>query len=161
MTIDRRPLLKLAGVLLAFGVLPAQANDRTVVEAFYTELLNASGPKDKPAVAAKLLANNWQSIGDYSGKNKSRDELAKQIGGFHMLMPDLTWKIEEVIQSGNVFVVRGRATGTPKGPLFGVDGKGKGFTIMSIDIHKVEAGKIVTSHHVEDWAGALRQLSAQ
>ncbi len=58
-----------------------------------------------------------------------------------------------------IFVVRGRASGTPQGPLFGVDGKG--FDIMSIDIHRVQDGRIVESYHVEDWAGALRQLSAK
>lgn len=65
-----------------------------------------------------------------------------------------------IVQGGKV-VVRSRATGTPKGPLFGVDGKGKGFDIMSIDIHTLVDGKIVQTHHVEDWSSALRQLSAQ
>ena len=155
---DRRTALAAGAALLA--TTPAAfANDRAVVEAFYTEFLNASGPKDKAALAARLMAPNWQSIGDYSGKNKSREELAKQIGGFHQLMPDLTWAIEEIIQSGNRFVVRGRASGTPKGPLFGVDGKGKRFIIMSIDIHTVKDGQLMESYHVEDWAGALKQLS--
>jgi len=45
--------------------------------------------------------------------------------------------------------------------LFGVDGKGKGFDILTIDIHTLEGGKIIRSYHVEDWAGALRQLSAK
>ena len=81
--------------------------------------------------------------------------------GFHQLIPDLTWSIEEVLQAGNRYVVRGKATGTPKGPLFGVDGKGKSFTILSIDIHEVKDGRIVTSYHVEDWAGALQQLAAK
>lgn len=156
---DRRTTLAAGAALLATS-LPAFANDRAIVEAFYNEFLNASGPKDKAAVAARVMADGWQSIGDYSGKNKSRDELAKQIGGFHQLMPDLTWKIEEILQAGNRYIVRGRASGTPKAPLFGVDGKGKSFTIMSIDIHTVKDGKIVESYHVEDWAGALRQLSA-
>lgn len=77
------------------------------------------------------------------------------------MIPDLKWAIEEMIQDGNRVVVRSRATGTPVGPLFGVDGKGKGFDIMTIDIHTVENCKIVRSYHVEDWAGALRQLRAK
>ena len=32
---------------------------------------------------------------------------------------------------------------------------------MSIDIHTVENGKIVTSYHIEDWAGAIRQLKGK
>lgn len=157
--INRRAALAVSAALLTVAV-PALANDRAAVEAFYTELLNAIGPKDKAAVAARVLAADWKSIGDYSGKTNSPEGLTKMLTGFHQLMPDLTWKIEEILQSGNRFVVRGRASGTPKGPLFGVDGKGKSFTIMYIDIHTVRDGKIIESYHVEDWAGALRQLSA-
>jgi len=57
--------------------------------------------------------------------------------------------------------MRSRATGTPKGPLFGVDGEGRSFDILTIDIHTVENGKIVTSYHLEDWAGALQQLQGK
>jgi predicted ester cyclase len=40
-----------------------------------------------------------------------------------------------------------------------VPASGKSFKIMSIDIHTIEDGKIKRSYHVEDWAGAMRQLS--
>jgi predicted ester cyclase len=138
---------------------PALAKDQDVVEAFYTRLLSASGAKDKMAEAERILAPDFQSIGDYSGKTKSREDLAKQLGGFTQLIPNLNWKIEEIFHDGDRYVVRGRATGTPKGPLFGVDGKGHSFTILSIDIHQVANGKIVKTYHVEDWAGALQQLA--
>jgi hypothetical protein len=29
---------------------------------------------------------------------------------------------------------------------------------MTIDIHKIENGKIVELHHAEDWSTAIRQL---
>jgi len=32
---------------------------------------------------------------------------------------------------------------------------------MSVDIHTVESGAMVRTHHVEDWAGALRQLAGR
>lgn len=66
-----------------------------------------------------------------------------------------------MIEAGDKIIVRGRATATPTGPLFGVDGKGKDFEIMSIDIHTLKDGKIVTTHHIEDWAGALQQLKGK
>ena len=151
--------------LPALAQVPAQAstqaNDRKVVEAFYSELLNASGPANKAEVAARLLADTWRSSGGYGAEPTSHDGAVKQIAGFHQMIPDLAWTIEDVIQSGDRFVVRGRATGTPKGPLFGVDGQGRSFTIMSIDIHRLAGSKLVESYHVEDWAGALRQLAAR
>ncbi len=144
----------------ALAAAPAFASDKGIVEAFYTRLLTATGAGDKAQEAGRILAPTFVSIGDYSGKTKSREELAGQLTAFAKLIPDLTWKVEEVIQSGNRYVVRGRASGTPNGPFFGVDGKGKSFTIMSIDIHEVVDGKIARVYHVEDWASALQQLRA-
>lgn len=135
--------------------------ERAVVEAMYSQIFSADGAKDVKAEAERLMAPDFESIGDYSGKAKKREELARQIEMFRQLIPDLKWTAVDIIENGNRFVVRGRATGTPKGPLFGVDGKGKSFTIMSIDIHEVVNGKVARVYHIEDWAGALRQLSAQ
>lgn len=159
--IGRRTVLVAVATAANLATEAARAQDggKATVEAFYGEFLAAAGPKDKGAVAARILAPDWLSIGDYSGHGKGPAEVAKTVEGFHRLIPDLAWKIEDMIVAGDRYVVRGRATGTPVGPLFGVDGKGRSFAIMSIDIHRLRDGRIVSSHHVEDWAGALRQLS--
>ena len=41
--------------------------------------------------------------------------------------------------------MRGEAPGTPVTPLYDVQPTGKGLKIMSIDIHTIEAGKIVSN----------------
>lgn len=153
----------LAGVaaVMALAVSPAHANDRAIVDAFYTQLMSDASAPDVPARAQKILAANWESIGDYSGKIKSRDAFVGQVQGLGKLIPDLKFAAQDVIQQGNRFIVRGRATGTPNGPFFGVPATGKSFDIMSIDIHTVQNGLIVKSYHVEDWAAALRQLTAK
>jgi predicted ester cyclase len=153
--------LTAAAMTLAVAVTTrAVADDRAVVESFYTLLSSLGGP-DVPGRAAKVLAPGWQSIGDYSGINKSREQFIGQLQGFGKLMPDLKWLPQDVVQQGNTYVVRSRATGTPTGPLFGVPASGKSFDVMTIDMHTVENGQIVRSYHVEDWAGAIRQLSAK
>ncbi len=151
-----------AGVLAA-ALVPAKADEalKAVVEPFYTKILTRASGADVAKTAEAIISENWQSIGDYSGKTKSRDQFVKQMSGFGKLIPDMTWKIEEMIVSGDRVIVRGRASGTPKGPMFGIDGKGKSWEIMSIDIHTVKDGKIVTSYHIEDWAGAIRQLKGK
>ena len=153
-------LFAAATALASVFAAPAHADDRAVVESFYALLSSLSAP-DVPGRAAKVLAPGWESIGDYSGAKKTREQFVGQLQGFGKLMPDLEWAVQENIQQGNRFVVRGRATGTPNGPLFGVPASGKSFDIMSIDIHTVENGQIVRSYHVEDWGTALRQLSAK
>ena len=136
------------------------AGGRTIVEPFYAFLSNPTS--EAHALAARdAMADGWVSIGDYSGATKSEDKFIGQIGGFGKLIPDMNWEMVEVIEAGDKVIVRGRATGTPQGPMFGVDGQGRSFDIMSIDIHTIKDGKIVDTHHVEDWAGALGQLSGK
>ncbi len=156
--------LKIAVAAVALSVAPlintAFAGDKDVVQTFYDYLSNPASSSHAESFKGSTAAD-WESIGDYSGKIKTREQFVGQVGGFGQLIPDLKWAVEEMLQDGNRVIVRSRATGTPKGPFFGVDGKGKGFDILTIDIHTLEDGKIVRTYHVEDWAGALRQLSAK
>jgi len=149
-------ILVVALPIIASGAASA-TDDKATVQSFYDLLSNPAS-----AAAAKAFSLNtsddWISIGNYSGKNKSKEAFIGQMGFFAELMPDLKWNVEEMIQSGNKVVVRSRATGTPLGPLFGVDGQGRGFDILTIDIHTLENGTIVNTYHVEDWLGALGQL---
>lgn len=138
----------------------ALASEKDAAQTLYDFLSNPASEAHAKAFKA-ASSEEWESLGDYSGKIKTRDAFVAQVGGFGKLIPDLNWVVEEMIQEGNKVVVRSRATGTPVGPLFGVDGKGKSFDILAIDIHTIEDGKIVRTYHVEDWAGALRQLSAK
>ncbi|MEC8699945.1 MAG: ester cyclase [Pseudomonadota bacterium] len=52
-----------------------------------------------------------------------------------------------------------KCAGTPIKPIFGLEPQGRSFKIMTIDIHTVEKGRIVKSHHVEEWIEAMKQLS--
>ena len=139
---------------------PMLANGTDAVKAFY-DLLSNPGSEAMADAFMAHTTENWESLGDYSGKNKNREAFLGQIGGFGKLVPDLNWAVEGMHDAGDFITVRSRATGTPNGPFFGVDGEGRSFDIMTIDIHEIENGKIVRSYHVEDWAGALGQLSGR
>jgi len=136
------------------------SGDRDLVQTFY-DFLSNPGSEELATELTRVTSKDWQSIGDYSGTHKTKEAFTAQVGGFGKLIPDLEWNVQEMIQEGNRVVVRSRATGTPTGPLFGVDGKGNSFDIMTIDIHTIEDGKIVRTYHVEDWAGALHQLASK
>ena len=138
----------------------AIAGNKQIAQTFYDLLSNPTSEQHVSAFK-EIAAEDWESIGNYSGKNKNRDKFLGQVGGFGKLIPDLNWEVQDMIEEGNQVVVPSRATGTPAGPLFGVDGKGKSFDILTIDIHTIENGKIVRSYHVEDWAGAIQQLRAE
>ena len=138
----------------------AAADDTARVQTFYDLLSN---PASESHVTAFLEATSadWESIGDYSGETEGRDGFVGQMGFFAQLIPDLNWDVQAMHQDGDFVTVRSRATGTPTGPFFGVNGEGRSFDILTIDIHELEDGMIVRTYHVEDWAGALQQLSGQ
>ena len=154
------PVLAALTLAACAASMSANVGQKALVEPFYAFLSNPTSEDAAKAVRA-VMADDWQSIGDYSGKYKTPDAFVGQIGGFGKLVPDMNWEMVEVIEAGDKVIVRGKASGTPQGPMFGVDGQGRSFTIMSIDIHTIKNGKIVDTHHVEDWAGALRQLSGK
>ena len=105
-----------------------------------------------------ILSPTWKN---YASDSVYADKPAfvGLLTGTHQAVPDLQWRISEVLQAGDRVVVRGEGRGTPAGEFFGVPHTGKAFSIMSIDIHTIRDGRIQTTYHLEDWAGALRQLS--
>jgi predicted ester cyclase len=165
--IPTSPRLFLAALpcLVTFLAAPAWAQTvsveqaRQLVAPFY-EMLNQPATKDIKALSEQALSPEWKS---YSSETdfKGRDGFVAQVGGFGKLIPDLKWDIKDVLVDGNRIIVRSEASGTSVGPFFGVAPTGKSFKIMTIDIHTIKDGKAITAHHVEDWASALRQLSAR
>jgi len=155
-----KQLLGAASLAVVASTTIVVADDKETVTAFYDLLSNPDSEAYAEAFEAATL-ENWQSIGNYSGQNKNREAFLGQVGGFAKLMPDLKWAIQDMHMDGNFVTVRSRATGTPIAPLFGVDGEGRSFDIMTIDIHELQDGKIAKSYHVEDWATALQQLSGK
>lgn len=150
-----------AAFLPTFAVLaqPAltDAQARAVIAPFYLAL-NQPATRDVAQLLGQATGPGYVSCGGNEAPCNPVDKVATAMAGFGKAIPDLRWDIREVLVAGNKIVVRGEASGTPAGEFFGVPHTGRGFTVMSIDIHTVEAGRIVRSHHVEDWAGALRQL---
>lgn len=152
----------LAATSLALASLAssAAADDLATVQAFYDLLSNPASESHIEAFK-EATSEDWLSIGDYSGKNKERDAFLGQLGFFSQVMPDLEWSVQAMHQAGNFVTVRSRATAIPVAPLFGVDGEGRGFDILTIDIHELDDGKIVETYHVEDWSTALQQLAGK
>ncbi len=117
--------------------------------------MNQPAKKDVAALLEKAASASWQSCGA-NDQCAPRERVIAGIKSRVETIPDLKWEIKDLIVAGNEVIVRGEASGTPVTPLYGVQPTGKGFKIMSIDIHTIEAGKIVRSYHIEDWAGTQR-----
>ena len=155
----RKTLLATAALLSAMAG-SASADDMDVVKRFYSDLLTNPSAAT-PETVREIVAEDWVSIPQPFG-GPGAQGLAITLGGFGQLIPDLKWEPQEILRDGNRFIVRGKASGTPQGPFMGVEPPtGKSFEITSIDIHTVENGRITQSYHVEDWIGAVQQLTAK
>ncbi len=163
LSITRLAVTTVLAVVPALGsaqAAPTEAQAREAVAPFY-DALNATLGKDPVALVNKATAPHWVSCSDNGSACSPRDKVAGGIAGFHKAIPDLKWEIKELLVSGNGVIVRGEASGTPAGPFMGVPHGGKAFKVMSIDINTIEGGLTTNSYHVEDWMGAVRQLSAK
>ena len=131
---------------------------RSLITPFY-EALSLPASKDVRALVEGVASPTWRS---FSGEatSKSREEFIQQVIGFGKLIPDLRWDVKEVFSDRDRVIVRSEASGTPASDFMGVPHGGKRFAVMTIDVHTVEGGKLVAAHHVEDLAGAIRQLRA-
>jgi len=153
--------LATAAVAAATLVGPALAADIDTVRAFYADILtDPAGTTEERYYA--LFSPDVVSIPTPPGGEGAQGML-NTVTFLGQVVPDLTWVPQEIIATDdNRFVVRGLATGTPVGPFFGVDpATGKSFEIMSIDIVTVEDGLITHIYHLEDWTGAVAQLTAE
>ena len=160
---QRLSIYCLSMMMLFCGVATANAADslsakaaRELVQPFY-DFLSGKVSADQ---GFANIAPHWRSFGSNEG-SRGVEETTKSISALrNNNVSDLTWDIVEVISAGEHIIVRGEARGTPAKAFFGVPHGGKSFKIMSIDIHKVAAGKVETTWHVENWADAMRQLAA-
>jgi steroid delta-isomerase-like uncharacterized protein len=132
---------------------------RGIVAPFYTRCLTVNQDTNVAEAMGQLLADDFQSRG--TTDVKTREQLIGQVQGFWQLVPDLKWDVREMLQDGNRVIVRSVASGTPRGDFMGVRTSGeRSFEIMTIDIHRVEGGRVTEVYHLEDWPTAIRQLSS-
>ena len=150
-------------LFLAAGLASANAEmsieaARAAVAPFY-QSLNAEFAKESADLIRRATAPDWVSCRGNDACN-SREEVVAGIAQRLKSVPDLKWEIKEVLVAGNRVTVRGEATGTPASEFMGAPRTGKSFKVMSIDVHIIENGKMARSYHIEDWIGAVRQLTA-
>lgn len=129
---------------------------RRIVEPLY-DALNQPAKKDVRTLLARATHHGYQS---YSTNDDwlNRDQLADVFKEIGSVVPDLRWTIKDILVAGDQITVRGEASGTPRGELFGAKPTGKSFKTMSIDVFTVKDGKLASAYHVENWIGALQQI---
>src|SRR3954468_560638 len=95
---------------------------------------------------------------------RSPNGLAAQIENFRALfarMPDVQAAVEDRIIQGDKIVARMAFTATHTQPMQGIAPTGRRFTLRTIDIWRVENGKLAEHWDVVDTAGLQKQLRGE
>ncbi len=133
--------------------------NKEAVLAFYNKALTVNTETRPTEVLTPLMAEGYKSSS--SVDSKGAEQLMGQLEFFWKIIPDLKWEPQQIINEGDVYVVRSIASGSPNGDFMGVPTDGtKSFKILTIDIHTMIDGKFVNTHHVEDWPTAMKQLKS-
>jgi predicted ester cyclase len=130
---------------------------RNLTRLLYRDCLTANLYTTISETLNQLLASGYVSYGPVL---RSREGLTLHIQQLWRVVPDLRWEVQQILVEGDKVVVRSLASGSPRGDfmgLVGLDGS-KSFHITTIDIHSIEGGRIRSTHHLEDWGTAIRQL---
>lgn len=130
---------------------------REIVAPLY-EALNEPAKKDVNALLAQAANLDYKSF-HTNEEWLNREQLAEVFKTIGSAVPDLRWTIKDIQTFGDRIIVRGEATGTPTGELFGAKPTGKSFKTMAIDIFTVKNGKLASAYHVENWMTAFQQIS--
>jgi predicted ester cyclase len=131
----------------------------TLIGTFYdavsgqTELLDA------------VITEDWEDIPLGPGQEPGRAGARTLIEGLTKVFRDLRVVVEEIIDArgddGDGMVgVRARMYGVHTGELFGIAPTGRETEIRTHDFHEVVGGRIVRTHHMEDWFSWFQQVGS-
>lgn len=108
----------------------------------------------------QVLLSNWVIHPELPGKGSAIAKYLPIASALLDVFPDVHFSVEETLAEDNTVAVRAVITGTQHGEWLGVAPSGKRIQILAHDFHRVEAGRIAESWHLEDWLLGLQQMKA-
>lgn len=133
----------------------ATTDPADVVRAFYEPFRTGD-----TSAYAEVLAPDWTDLPLAPGQQQGPAGMADQIALFRHAMPDYDVTHEDVVVQGDKVAVRNTVSGTHQGAFMGIQPTGKRVEMRTMDVHQVRDGKIITTWHLEDFAGLMAQLSS-
>jgi predicted ester cyclase len=118
-----------------------------------------------PELLDAVLADDWDDIPLGPGQGPGRAGARALIEGLSKAFSDLRFVVEEIIDArgddGNGTVgVRARMHGVHTGEFFGIAPTGRQTEVRTHDFHQIADGRIVRTHHTEDWLSWFQQAGS-
>ena len=128
-------------------------NQKQIATRWYTAF-----DQKNPTILDEILAKDWIDIPPAPAQPPGPEGAKQILVQLGTTFPDLSIKIEDILQDGNKVVVRSTISGTQKGPFLEFPAENRKMTIQAVDIHEIKDDKIVRTWHTEDWMTGLHQL---
>jgi steroid delta-isomerase-like uncharacterized protein len=126
-----------------------------IVRAFYEPFRTGD-----TTIYGEILADDWIDIPLAPGQQQGPAGMAAQIALFRQAMPDYDVKHEDLVVGEDRVAVRNTVSGTHQGAFMGHQPTGRRIEMRTMDIHQIRDNRIVTTWHLEDFAGLMAQLTA-
>ena len=165
----RRNLLAL-GILGGIGLLLPLGSAFAASDCASATSAEAVGSALLDKYVAAVNAHDTSTFGDihtetyiqHSGRSPNGlAALIENFRGIFSRMPDVEACIEDRVIAGDKVVARMSFSATHTQPLLGIDPTGRRFAFRTIDIWRVEDGKLAEHWDVVDFAGLQKQLRGE
>ncbi len=127
--------------------------NKAFVRRAYEEIINGHDTQ-KIREYVKEGAREHSVLGEANGI----EELIQSSEGLARAFPDIHLEIHDVIAERDMVVTRGTLSGTHKGDLAGIPATGRRFSVVEIDIVRIEDGKMAEHWDAIDTASMFDQL---
>jgi predicted ester cyclase len=135
------------------------ASIKDLIGTFYEA---ASG---KPELLDGVITDDWEDIPLGPGQQPGLAGAKTLIEGLSKAFSDLRFDVEEIVDGrgadGNGTVaVRSTMHGVYTGELFGIAPTGRETEVRAHDFHQIVDGRVVRTHHMEDWLSWFGQVGS-
>lgn len=119
----------------------------------------------KPELLDAVITDDWDDIPLGPGQEPGRAGTRALIEGINKVFSDFRVVVEEVIDArgndGNGMVgVRAKMHGVHTGEFLGIRPTGRETEVRTHDFHEIVDGRIVRTHHMEDWLSWFQQVGS-
>jgi len=122
----------------------------------YDEFIN----QGKEEVFDEHVSPDFAEHDKTPGLEPTRDGVKQLFRMFRAAFPDLHFRVDDIVASGEKVVARATMQGTHQGEFMGMQPTGKKVAVEVIDIFRFANGKIVEHWGVADNLSMMQQLGA-
>jgi predicted ester cyclase len=112
-----------------------------------------------------VITDDWDDIPLGPGQEPGRAGARSLIEGFNKVFSDVRIVVEEIIDArgadeNGMVGVRANMYGVHTGEFFGIAPTGRETEVRTHDFHEIMDGRIVRTHHMEDWVSWFQQVGS-